>query len=262
MKEARAIIVGLNATLIALTVAATGSRVWRRVFVVRKFELQDGAFGYQCTIRPKTLINYVGLITLACVRNISLWLPLHLLTRPQVAATIFSTCQIVASGYGLGQHMVDMNMTQWPTLIKVRNTTPHNALIVPTDPHPQILMASNTFYFLCNWAVKHALLLFYADLTTSTSHLRLIHAMHFIAFGFGLSSILVDLFQCRPIRKNWDRGADGWCADKNAFFYANAVIMLATDCVLYAMPFVFTRGLRLRGKQRWGLRCLFGLGGL
>ena len=123
-------------------------------------------------------------------------------------------------------------------------------------------MASNTFYFLCNWAVKHALLLFYTSLATSTAHMRLIYLMHFVAFSFGLSSILVDLFQCRPIRKNWDRGVPGWCANKNAFYYANAGIMLATDCVLYGMPLVFTRGLRLRRGQKWGLRGLFGLGGL
>lgn len=142
------------------------------------------------------------------------------------------------------------------------NLPSHFTLQPASNTTPKILMASNTFYFLCNWAIKHALLLFYADLTTSRSHLRLICLMHFVAFGFGLSSILVDLFQCRPMRKNWDRGVEGWCADKNAFYYANAAIMLVTDCVLYGMPLVFTRGLRLRRKQRWGLRCLFGLGGL
>jgi hypothetical protein len=139
--------------------------------------------------------------------------------------------------------MSTMNMTHWPTLIK-------------------LLMASNTFYFLCNWAIKHALLLFYADLTTSRAHLRLIYGMHFVAFGFGLSSILVDLLQCAPVRRTWDRRVEGWCIDKNAFYLANAGIMLATDCVLYAMPLVFTRGLRVTRNQKWGLRCLFGLGGL
>ncbi|KAF2692205.1 hypothetical protein K458DRAFT_11279 [Lentithecium fluviatile CBS 122367] len=208
MNEQRSTIVVLNVCLITLTLAATASRVWRRVVVVKKFNLQD------------------GLIVLACV-----------------AATIFSTCQIIATNYGLGLHMEDIDMTLWPTLIK-------------------ILMASNTFYFLCNWSVKHALLLFYHELATTPAQVHLISLMHFIAFGFGVSSILVDLFQCQPIRKKWAKSVEGWCADENAFYYANAGIMLATDCVLYSMPLVFTRGLTLRWKQRWGLRCLFGLGGL
>jgi hypothetical protein len=44
MNDYRTTIIGLNAVLITLTLTATGSRIWRRLFVVRKFELQDGAF--------------------------------------------------------------------------------------------------------------------------------------------------------------------------------------------------------------------------
>jgi hypothetical protein len=130
--------------------------------------------------------------------------------------------------------MVDIDMAQWPALVKV------NLRVLCTTLYAdmmQIIMASNTFYFLCNWAVKHALLLFYLELTCTPRCIHLIYFMHFVAFGFGFSSILVSVFQCRPI-------------------------MLVTDCVLYAMPLVFTWGLQLRSRQRWGLKILFGLGGL
>jgi hypothetical protein len=43
--EQRPKIVVLNAALIALTLVATGSRVWRRVFIMRNFELSDGESG-------------------------------------------------------------------------------------------------------------------------------------------------------------------------------------------------------------------------
>jgi hypothetical protein len=167
---------------------------------------------------------------------------------------------MVATGYGLGKKMANMNMANVPTLVKVYFLSKPPVTTSLTNTSTKILIASNTFYFLCNWAIKHALLLFYTGLATRTTHFRLIYVMHFIAFGFGLSSILVDIFQCWPMKKTWDRSVDGWCVDITSFYYANAIIMLATDCVLYAMPLIFTRSLRLRRKQTWGLRCLFGLG--
>ncbi|KAF2266678.1 hypothetical protein CC78DRAFT_531479 [Lojkania enalia] len=124
-------------------------------------------------------------------------------------------------------------------------------------------MASNVFYFLCNWAVKHALLLFYSEIVRDNKWYKgSIYFMHFVAFGFGLSSILVNIFQCRPIRKTWDADAPGWCANMNMFFRLNSIIMLTTDLVLYTMPVIFTWHLQLRRPQRIGLNALFALGGI
>lgn len=86
--------------------------------------------------------------------------------------------------------------------------------------------------------------------------------MHFVAFGFGLSSILVNVFQCRPLHKAWDVDAAGYCVNVPLFLRFNSIIMLLTDLVLYVMPVVFTWHLQLRRTQRVGLLCLFGLGGL
>lgn len=128
--------------------------------------------------------------------------------------------------------------------------------------YAQLVLASNSFYFLCNWAVKHALLLFYSEITRERKHLWSIYFMHFVAFGFGISSIFVNLFQCNPFSKAWDSDASGTCVRMDIFFYYNASMMLATDMVLYAMPVIFTRKLQLRRPQRIGLNCLFALGGL
>ncbi|KAF2707032.1 hypothetical protein K504DRAFT_354623, partial [Pleomassaria siparia CBS 279.74] len=159
-------------------------------------------------------------------------------------AIIFSIFQMIGTHYGLGKHTGEMDQYQFPTLIK-------------------IVLASDTFYFLCNWAVKHALLVFYTSIARDTPFLISVYIMHFIAFAFGLSSILVVLFQCRPFNKTW-RGTDvdGYCINLDAFFYYNAGVMLGTDVILYIMPVVFTWGLQLRRTQRVGLSCLFGLGGL
>lgn len=116
------------------------------------------------------------------------------------------------------------------------------------------------FYFACNWFVKHALLIFYSEIVQERKYQVSIYIMHFIAFGFGLSSILVNVFQCTPTAKAYTPFMDGHCVNMNFFFYTNSSIMLATDLVLYIMPVVFTWNLRLRKAQRIGVNCLFGLG--
>lgn len=78
----------------------------------------------------------------------------------------------------------------------------------------------------------------------------------------GLSSILVDLFRCRPFHKAFYPEIHGYCINSDAFYLYNSSMMLATDVVLYAMPVVFTRNLMLRRTQKVGLNCLFALGGL
>jgi hypothetical protein len=104
--------------------------------------------------------------------------------------------------------------------------------------------------------------LFYAEITREKKHQYSIWFMHFVAFGFGSSSIFATVFQCRPVRKVWYPDTPGWCANMDIFFYFNCSIMLATDLVLYIMPVVFTWNLQLQRQQRIGLNCLFALGSL
>lgn len=166
-----------------------------------------------------------------------------LITVAALSAFIFSIMQIYGTSLGLGLHRQDQD---------------------PADAvnRYKLTIASNTFYFACNWAVKHALLLFYSEIVRDRKYEGSIWFMHFIAFGFGLSSILVNVFGCRPLHKAWHKGIPGSCVDVGLFLRFNSVIMLATDLVLYIMPVVFTWNLQLRTPQRLGLNILFGLGGL
>jgi hypothetical protein len=150
---------------------------------------------------------------------------------------------MVSTGLGLGDHLVDVDPMNMPQLKK-------------------LLLTSNVFYFTCNWAIKHALLLFYSDITRDRAHCVSIYIMHGVAFGFGLSSVVADLFRCRPFNKAFHPELDGYCINLDTFYYYNSSMMLATDIVLYAMPIVFTRKLMLRRTQKLGLNCLFALGGL
>ncbi|KAF2184358.1 hypothetical protein K469DRAFT_181955 [Zopfia rhizophila CBS 207.26] len=166
-----------------------------------------------------------------------------LISLAAICAFIFSICLMIGTSFGLGQHAYEVSDTQIPKLIK-------------------LVIISNVFYFACNWFVKHALLVFYSEIVREKKYQGSIYFMHFVAFGFGLSSILVNLFQCMPFRKVYTPKLPGYCVNLNIFFYCNASIMLATDIVLYVMPVVFTWHLQLRRPQRIGLNCLFALGGI
>ncbi|KAF2441690.1 hypothetical protein P171DRAFT_523644 [Karstenula rhodostoma CBS 690.94] len=166
-----------------------------------------------------------------------------LIVLAAVSATVFSVFQMVSTGLGLGLHQVDVNPANMPELRK-------------------LLLTSNVFYFLCNWAIKHALLLFYSEITRERTHRILIYILHGVAFSFGFSSILVDLLRCRPFNKAFYPEIKGYCFNMDAFYLYNSSMMLATDVALYAMPMVFTRNLMLRRAQKVGLNCLFALGGL
>lgn len=129
-------------------------------------------------------------------------------------------------------------------------------------PILKLVVASRLFYFICNWSVKHSLLIFYTELTIDRWPRRSIYLMHGVAFAFGCTCIGATIFQCSPIKAVWDQNKKGKCLDLDAFSYFNSCFMLATDIVLYAMPLVFTWKLHLRRSQRIGVNCLFALGGL
>jgi hypothetical protein len=123
-------------------------------------------------------------------------------------------------------------------------------------------MASQFFYFICNWSVKHSLLFFYTELTIDRWLQRSIYTMHAIAFGFGYTGVCATILQYLPVRKMWDEQAKGSCIDMNAFNYFNSLFMLATNLILYAMPLLFTWNLHLRRSQRIAVNFLFAFGGL
>lgn len=73
---------------------------------------------------------------------------------------------MVSTAVGLGEHQTNVDPTNMPALRK-------------------LLLASNVFYFLCNWAIKHALLLFYSGITREHTHRISLYIMHGVAFSFG-----------------------------------------------------------------------------
>lgn len=116
--------------------------------------------------------------------------------------------------------------------------------------------------------VKHAWLTFYYGLARSRAQRYFIHFMQFVAASFGISSVLVILLQCIPLNLVWKQGLDpdeessGQCINLIAFFYANSIIMIVNDLVLYLMPMWLLRNVDMLRGHRMSIYALFAVGGL
>ncbi|KAL6248161.1 hypothetical protein RBB50_004416 [Rhinocladiella similis] len=131
----------------------------------------------------------------------------------------------------------------------------------------KLLIAVLPPYFLCNMFVKHAWLTFYYALARTRTQTWIIHFMQFVAFAFGISSILVIMLQCIPLSHVWTKARDpppndgARCVNLMAYFYFNAGFMVVNDTVMYMLPVFLLRNVDMLRGHRWGIYTLFAVGG-
>lgn len=121
-------------------------------------------------------------------------------------------------------------------------------------------MATNAIYLSCNMFVKLGLLEMYRHFTMLWYNHWWISIMQVLSVIFGVSGVIVVIFQCMPIASTWEPKLVGHCINQPAFWYTNGAVMIVLDIILYIMPMIFTWSLRLPRTQKIGLRVLFGLG--
>ncbi|EXJ63894.1 hypothetical protein A1O7_00229 [Cladophialophora yegresii CBS 114405] len=130
----------------------------------------------------------------------------------------------------------------------------------------KLIIAASPPYFLCNMFVKHAWLTFYYGLSQTRAQRWFIHMMQVLAAGFGISSVLVVLFQCVPLSGVWNRNlepreehGDAECINLMAFFYFNSIFMIVNDIVMYLIPMVLLWKVETIRDHRRSLYALFGI---
>jgi hypothetical protein len=244
-RDLRPVMIGVNSTLIVLSLAAISCRVWRKMTLGRGFGSHDGKSHqlYPTVVLELQADPEIALIIIATL-----------------CAIIFSVLQMATTRFRGGKSEASVRIHNEQPYLKVRLCQFLFNSGIPLLTMRQLDMASRLAYFICNWSVKHSLLFFYAELTIDRWPCRFIHAMHAIAFAFGCTCIGATIYECSPIRKSWDVNTIGSCINIDAFNYFNACFMLATDLILYAMPLIFTWNLHLLRTQRIAVNFLFALG--
>lgn len=81
-----------------------------------------------------------------------------------------------------------------------------------------------------------------------------------IVASYCIGSVLVTIFQCRPIGRAFDKTVEGTCIDNSKFWYANAGFSIATDIIILLLPLQPVFKLQITLAQRLGLVAVFTLG--
>jgi hypothetical protein len=75
-----------------------------------------------------------------------------------------------------------------------------------------------------------------------------------------VASILVTVFQCRPIIRAFDKDTPGTCIDTAQFWFANAGFSIATDIIILLLPMQLLWKLEVPNAQKYALMVVFTIG--
>lgn len=120
-------------------------------------------------------------------------------------------------------------------------------------------------YFAQVALVKLSIIAFFMRIFPSRNLQRILWATFVFTALFGVAFVLTAIFQCRPVRyfwTKWDGFHEGKCADANAISWSNAIINIALDIWMLAVPLWQLRSLQLHWKKKVGVALMFIVGTL
>ena len=85
----------------------------------------------------------------------------------------------------------------------------------------------------------------------------------FVVIGTFISTSLVGIFACHPIRYSWDKTIDGECVQTIPWWFAYAALNISTDIIILALPMPLIKGLmQITKRQKYILMGVFVVGAL
>ncbi|KAG6000092.1 hypothetical protein E4U21_005856 [Claviceps maximensis] len=118
-------------------------------------------------------------------------------------------------------------------------------------------------YFFQVASLKLALLFFYIRIFPAVTVQRLLWGTIAFTALYGLVFIFVASLQCRPVQyfwHKWDGEHAGSCLNVNGLAWSNAVISIALDCWMLAIPLWQLASLHLSLKRKIGVGMMFCVG--
>lgn len=110
---------------------------------------------------------------------------------------------------------------------------------------------------------KMALLLVYRRLAPQKWFHVTIWATSFVVIGSSIAITFTTIFPCKPVRAGWDITiTDKKCIDRPAVYQATAIMGAITDAMVLAVPIPVVIPLQISRRQKIGLICFFGVGGV
>lgn len=169
------------------------------------------------------------------------WITLSLV--PTYAMLISGSFMVFQGG--LGRHTETLSETEIALLMKTLYTT--------------LITYSTTIT-----AVRISVLLLYRRIFRTKPFKLAVSAVGALTVAWWTAAVLVEIFQCRPVRAAWDMKAKltGYCINFQAYWYGIAASNLILDCVTLALPLFMVWRLQMTARQKLLLSGVFLLGGL
>ncbi|KAJ5757809.1 uncharacterized protein N7511_006503, partial [Penicillium nucicola] len=167
----------------------------------------------------------------------------YLMIAALLCSCVLTAVTLHMLDWGLGKHMWDVPA----------------AYISPMFSKLNVIAA--IFYCAATGFTKCSVLIFYLRIFPSRNFHIAVWAIVFIAVGYSLASILVNIFSCSPIAKAWDLSiTTGSCINRPVFYFANAGLGIFTDFATVVVPIPWLRRLQMPLRQKIAVSAILAMG--
>ena len=146
-------------------------------------------------------------------------------------------------GFGVGKHIAAVPLDD---LISFKKT----------------LYAFNLVYVATPPTIKLCILLMYKRLFPTRQFILAVWVLGSVLVVFFLVTFLMGVFDCDPIRGFWDPTVTATCINFETYSIGYAVVNIATDLIILALPIRVVWNLQLPRGQKIALTLIFLLGSL
>jgi hypothetical protein len=88
------------------------------------------------------------------------------------------------------------------------------------------------------------------------------YGLFVLIFGAAAWGVCGVVFMCRPIESYWNLRTSGKCLSAESHFFSTSIIGIVLDWAIWILPIPVVGRLKLPYRQKMGLLCVFGLGGM
>ena len=125
-----------------------------------------------------------------------------------------------------------------------------------------MLLVGEILYTLSLVAIKISILQLYRSIFPGRGFIITTNVVGAGVIAWGIAVILVSIFQCNPVRGEWDLTVPATCISLEHFYIGNAVPNIVMDAIILALPIQNVWALQMSLRQKYVVSGLFLLGGL
>ncbi|OCT44074.1 integral membrane protein [Cladophialophora carrionii] len=186
----------------------------------------------------------------------------YLMVAAGLCADVFSALAIVGIRYGLGKHLYDLpqNSQLVDNTKNVIQASPVAVRLRVSANVQQTLWICQIMYATALMLVKISIVTSYLRVFPTTLFRRVMYALSASIIAVWICSILVTIFQCKPVRSAWDFTLARDCLNIVSFFYFTTAFSIFTDFLLCILPLPVFFRLNLPSRQKYIVSLLFAIG--